>query len=64
MYVVIAAAYVAGVFECAGKRDRETQGLFSYITVERVSFALYKSHSHFYFRWLHVPRDWRKSVVR
>lgn len=28
-------------------RDREAQGLFSYITVERVSFAPYKSHFHF-----------------
>lgn len=60
MYVVV----VAAAFECAGKRDREAQGLFSYITVERVSFAPYKSHFHFYFRWLHVPGDWRNSAVR
>ena len=39
-------------------------GHFSpYITIERVSFAPYKSHLHFYFRWLHVPRDWRRSAV-
>ena len=44
-----------------GERDGEAQGLFSYATVERVSFAPCKSHFHFYFRRLHV--HWRNRAA-
>lgn len=60
-------AYVACVYVyvclcvsfCAfqGERQRSSGPFLLYNVVERVSFAPYKSHFHFYFRWLNVPRD-------